>query len=492
VDLFSEGKSMATCEDKAPYQSSKAHQANEKVVTISVPPMTPGQRWSLRLGLLKCSIREYLVFDSILFKKAFGLLRLLLGSLLYICGRRQKGFAILAQVHRSALSEWGDRQVERLVRSACQAIEGGADHPLLHVYADHIRHISPTPQTAKFFEDPVKLLKGGMIVLKSSGPNEKGVLFLYYSYLYPLFAKLFDVKTIAEKYHLVLEPSWSGFCDLTVLPFTRLKQPVFVGSIEPRDTQFIQSLGSNLVPVSFSSNTWVDHRVFRPLSGVVKDLDIVMVAGWSEYKRHWAFFSALRRLCKQGVKPKVALIGYRIDKSQEDICRQAQLFGVSDLLEFYELLSAEEVNIMLNRAKVNVLWSRREGVNRTIIEGMFAGVPCIVREGMNYGYNYPHINARTGRFSTEGRLPQDLLEMIEHYQGYSPRDWVMQNMSCQRSTALLNQAIMSKALQLGEVWTRDLVVKTNELTGLCHWNPEDRTQFGQDYEFLRSTVAKQS
>ena len=101
----------------------------------------------------------------------------------------------------------------------------------------------------------------------------------------------------------------------------------------------------------------------------------------------------------------------------------------------------QEVNRHLNRAKVNVLWSRREGFNRAIIEAMFAGVPCILRQGINYGHHYDYINPSTGRFSTEKDLPRNLSEMIESYSSYALRDWVMKNMSCQRGTEILNECI---------------------------------------------------
>ena len=100
------------------------------------------------------------------------------------------------------------------------------------------------------------------------------------------------------------------------------------------------------------------------------------------------------------------LIGYPLEFSKDRIYREAQLQGVADQLELHENLSPEDVNRHLNRARVHLLWSRREGVNRAIVEAMFAGVPSIVRDGMNYGHRYPHINPSTGRFSSEEDLPR--------------------------------------------------------------------------------------
>ena len=80
--------------------------------------------------------------------------------------------------------------------------------------------------------------------------------------------------------------------------------------------------------------------------------------------------------------------------------------------------------------------------------------------------------------------------MIESYSSYSPRDWVMKNMSCQRGTEILNECIKKKALELGEVWTQDLVVKTSELNGTLYWDPDNKNRFAADYDFLRSALLK--
>ena len=63
--------------------------------------------------------------------------------------------------------------------------------------------------------------------------------------------------------------------------------------------------------------------------------------------------------------------------------------------------------------------------------------------------------------------------MIENYDRFDPRDWVMAHMTCQKSTEILNEAIRTVALDAGERWTCDLVVKTAGLGGLRYWDPDD-------------------
>jgi len=78
--------------------------------------------------------------------------------------------------------------------------------------------------------------------------------------------------------------------------------------------------------------------------------------------------------------------------------------------------------------------------------------------------------------------------MIQHHDQYSPREWVLAHMSCQRTTALLNQAIKAKALALGENWTVDIVAKINELGCVRYWDADDESRFIGDYDFLRSCI----
>jgi hypothetical protein len=89
--------------------------------------------------------------------------------------------------------------------------------PAIKFFQEYVRHLSPTTATSKFFENPERILGARMLVLKSPGKNEKGVIVVDYSFAFPLLARFYDISRIAENYYLVLEPSLSGYCDLDVL-----------------------------------------------------------------------------------------------------------------------------------------------------------------------------------------------------------------------------------------------------------------------------------
>jgi len=409
------------------------------------------------------------------------------GRVLVRTGRRSAAFSILAKLHQADAFDRASRLAEQLAQQfAVNAARGGA--PRTDLCRDYARTLRPPSWAESYFRDPCSLLGRLALVIKPRSDREKGVLVVKYNYTFSHIYRFFDIERIASKYHIVLEPSWSGYCNRAILQYCSVSAPVFVEAAEPRDAEFIRTLGANLVAVPIASNWWVDHRVFRPLPGVTKDTDVVMVATWARYKRHFQFFRVLGALRRQGHPLRVLLIGYAGDMTRNDIAHLAAFFGISDQIEIYDGVSQERVNELVNRARVSLIWSRREGVNRAIIESMFAGVPCILRDGFNYGYKYPYVNEQTGCFTSETDLPQTLLGTIRSSDRYSPREWVSVNMSCQRATALLDEAIGARVGALAEPWSGGLAVKTNSLQMMAYWNVEERDRFEADYAFLRTTL----
>jgi glycosyltransferase involved in cell wall biosynthesis len=444
------------------------------------------ERSGLWLKLSKLRLKEWLAFDSALSKKAVGLACYLAARLCRARGDHRRAFQLLSKLHRGDFLALAKAEAERVAREAAAHAARGEDDPVLSLYREHIDGMTTTPRTEKFFEDPTKLLGPLAMVLKSHRSGEKGVLLLLYSHTFPLFAHLFDLQAIAERYYVVLEPDWSGFCDPNTLSYSQYHFPVFVQASEPRDIELITGLRSNLIAVPTSNNWWVDHRLFRPLAGAAKNMDVVMIAGWGEYKRHHMFFRALARLRRAGHTIRVLLLGYPVGFTREDILCQASYYGVADQLEVHEWVPYDRMNELLNRAKVHVLWSRKEGAPRAIIEGMFSGLPCILREGFNYGYPYHHINEQTGCFAGERDLPDKLLWMIERAPTFTPRQWVAEHMSAQRATEILSEVIGSTAAARGELWRGGLAVKVNKLHGMEYWDPRDQHRFADDYDFLLS------
>jgi glycosyltransferase involved in cell wall biosynthesis len=300
-------------------------------------------------------------------------------------------------------------------------------------------------------------------------------------------AGLFNLGAIEDRYTIVLEPSWAGICLPEILSYSRQRRPVFVETQEPRDHGFLDQLGFNLRVVPIAANWWVDHRVTPPQPRS-RDIDVAMVAAWADVKRHWRVFRALAELRRRGHRLRVSLIGYRYDRTREEIEALALHFGVQDQIEIYERISHDEVWALLWRSKIHVLWSRREASGRAIIEAMLADVPVIVREGLTFGYPYPYINEHTGKFVPERDLGAAMLDMIAHRDRYSPRNWILEHMTAEKATSILEARLRDAATAAGEPWTEGLVVKTSTLDTQRYWDPADRAKFDADYRFLETQL----
>lgn len=436
----------------------------------------------LRLGadLFEQRVKEWARFDATGLRGLAGLAGVAAAGALWLAGRKQPAFKLASALHRGACFPGMDHLVQRGI-CGLRARDPGW-------FEAQARATDESPGAGMFVENPSRLLGTRVLVLKSPGAGEKGLIAVDYSFTFPLFACLFDVREIAERYYLALEPSWSGYCDLDILCYLGYGFPVFVQASEPRDAAFLQGIGGNLIAVPTGANWWVDHRIFRPIPGLAKDADLVVVSGWSRFKRHAALFAALARLRARGDRLKVILAGYHGDLGRDGIFNLGRYYGVADQLELHEHVSQEEVNRLYNRSRANLIWSRREGVNRAIVEGFFAGTPGILRDGFNYGYHYPFINPATGCFSGEKELPEVLLHVVKHSGEYAPREWAMAHMSCQKALAVLDTAVGDYARSVGEPWSGGLAGKTSHLNAMAYWDEADWDRFATDYDFLRSAL----
>lgn len=427
------------------------------------------------MRFLAKKLKEFMLFDFVLSRHLFSAAVLLSANFFWLLKAKKKAVDLWLHLHRANYTTYASKVAERRISNLLSA---PTSKVVSSIFQDHIHGVSATNETVR------KLLGHRILVVKSPSAKEKGVIFLDYNYVFPLFLKFFDIGEVSRKYRLVLEPSWSGYCDLDILCMTTVPDKVIVQAGEPRDFQLLNKIHSNLLPINTAANWWVDYRIMRPLE-VEKVNDIIMVASWSNFKRHYRFFEAISKAKSLGKELRVALVGYGTELSKDAILKQAAHFNVETQITIFENLTPEEVNIQYNKSKVNILWSRKEGFNRAIIEGMFAGIPCIVREGFNYGYEQPYINSSTGMYATEADLPTKLIEVVSRFEDFAPRDWVLKNMSVPIATQLVNEQLKQIAKQAGEEWTVDIVPKTCHLNTMEYWIPENKTTFLNDYRFLK-------
>jgi glycosyltransferase involved in cell wall biosynthesis len=226
------------------------------------------------------------------------------------------------------------------------------------------------------------------------------------------------------------------------------------------DEEFLRRLHSNLRPIALGSSDWANPEVFVPLEGTEKAFDAVMIARWRVWKRHHVLFRALRRIGDRRYRVALAAAPALGRSDREAILDMIGHFGLGAQITVFEHLSHPELNVVLNRSKVNVLLSRQEGGNRGLCEGFFAGVPGLALKG-HLGVVASHFNRETGRLIDEADLAETLLEFRERWRDFNPRPWALANVSPEISTRRLNDELRQLAAERHEPWTRDIVAKCN-------------------------------
>jgi glycosyltransferase involved in cell wall biosynthesis len=227
---------------------------------------------------------------------------------------------------------------------------------------------------------------------------------------------------------------------------------------EKRDYDFLQTLGTNLIPVSYGCGDWVNPSIFRPLKDQGKRYDAVMIARWALYKRHHVLFRVLRKLRDPSFK--VALVADPWPANREEVEKLMDVYGVRGNIDIFANLRAEEVNKVMNQSKVNLLLSLQEGGNRSLFEGFFADLPGLALKN-NIGIPKDYFNPQTGKLIEENNLKSELLYFREHWDNFNPRAWAEANITPEITTAKLNELLKRLAYQRREEWTQDLVAKSN-------------------------------
>ena len=175
----------------------------------------------------KAAIRELLVHDlKLIHKPAARLVYAAIVGMLHgpSASLRSRGISHLLRLHGGALSESVDAAIARRIR---RMLAGGASagNASMRAYFQSVVDRAVSAFLAGHQPDPSRLIGSRLLVLKSYRPGEPGVLAVDYSHVFPLLAGLFDLPRIAERYRIVLEPSWTGLCTADILMFTGLEVP---------------------------------------------------------------------------------------------------------------------------------------------------------------------------------------------------------------------------------------------------------------------------
>lgn len=330
--------------------------------------------------------------------------------------------------------------------------------------------------------------QGDLMILKcfNHSNQEKGVLLIQYTESFAKFAAVYDLDKIAQRYQIILEPSWWGYQNVNFLFFYKLPTEVIIQCPYHKDYSFIKKLDHNFYPVKIGAGDWVDPETFGILKPNEKKYDIVMVGNWSKIKRHKILFQSLSKL-ENSQDYKIALIGYPSHgRTMADVKEEAKLFNLDKRITFFERIKPSQVSQILSESKLNLLLSLGEGANRGIYEGLFCGNVLIVYK-YNRGVNRTIINEHTGFLADDNELPYIIEKAIDMYNGYDTANWARKNTGYRNSSKKLNE-ILKKITQINNrAWTTNLVEKKNMPNGL-YANENGRLKLLPEYEKISACL----
>jgi len=321
------------------------------------------------------------------------------------------------------------------------------------------------------------------IILKSPTPDgEKGVFYVSFEDNWLRLVEHGDVPKLLDEYFLIVASSWSppDFPSLWAVAHIG-PDPIFVQISNPSDMKLHERLPHGIRAVPIMASNWSNPEFYRPRPHGVREIDILMVAGWSRFKRHWLLFRALRKMRRD---LRVVLIGQDSEgRTADDVWGEAKAFGVAGRIEIIRDADIDTVTEYQCNSKTSVVLSAREGSSVVVTESFFADAPVGMMHNAHIGSRV-YINHQTGALFRHETLAVQLSELIEQHESYRPRAWATANVSCFHSTKTLNSLLCGYSRERDVPWNRDIVP-------MC-WRPDpvyvrdaDAKQFTPAYQDLR-------
>lgn len=325
---------------------------------------------------------------------------------------------------------------------------------------------------------PIKAVADRILILKLpkfSGKNviEKGAIIIKFSETFAPIYQSLNVQLLSKYFRIVLEPSSSGYSAEEILVWTTLSpEKVVVLAPDAGDFRFLSDLNSNLIPVVLGASDWVNPTIFRKVNDVQKIYDAIYVANFNPVKRVDRYIRAVAQINRKNHNFQAALVCAGFGSSQRAIMTMLESVSNSSNITLFHAMPQSELNQLFNQSKVNVLLSLKEGANKGLSEGLFAGTPALLL-AENVGVNRAIVNAQTGRVVSDANLEESLMWFSKHYHDFEPAEWALKHISPTTSTQKLSKILKEIELSEGRQWTIDLMPKVNQ-PELAYLNPEDQ------------------
>jgi glycosyltransferase involved in cell wall biosynthesis len=313
----------------------------------------------------------------------------------------------------------------------------------------------------RFFPETKEPLIRNGIILKAPADGERGVLLITFEDQWLRMLRHARLEALARDYELVLSPTWSPPHDLAIATVAALwpGERIFTLLSNFEDEEVYARFHPKLRPVPLLASSWVDPKVFASAE-TEKAFDVVMVANFSPYKRHRAFFATLLAARRQGRKLRVLCAGVPWQgRTAASLQAMANEYGVGDQLTIKVNLSDADLRAAIRSGRTAVIFSLIEGSCVAAAECLLLDVPLGMLANAHIG-SKSFINPRTGRLLRPGarKTALDLARFVDDSASFRPREWMLERgVTYAGSTKVLNDAIRGEVIRSGGAWSKGLV-----------------------------------
>jgi len=292
------------------------------------------------------------------------------------------------------------------------------------------------------------------IVAKSPiSANERGILIVSFETELEKLVLGEHFERIEAQYQIIFLPTWQpAYSRALFLLAARATRSYCLMSASPDDLRMNIVLGELCVPLPFQASSWARDANY-PIS-IEKTVDIVMLANFSKYKRHWKLFEGLRDI---GVPLRVVIAGRPWGgRTAETLMTEARAFGVDKTIELVPDPTDEMVATLLARSRLFCALSHREGSFIAVAEALLAGTPVALYSNAVIG-SKAFINLHTGfLLNPQQALAPQLRDILKVVGLMQPGTWARSEISAEANVAKLNKCMQQLAQCSGEAWTTDV------------------------------------
>jgi len=142
-----------------------------------------------------------------------------------------------------------------------------------------------------------RLIESATVLKPYISEREKGVIYFSFEYQWTRILQNCDVNEFRKYYHLVLAPVWAVPYSLVNFLFPVYWDDIIFSHLsDPNDAVILPRISPNYITVPLLCSSWVNPEWFKPVPFEKKDIDLVMLANFGKYKRHFVLFKALREM----------------------------------------------------------------------------------------------------------------------------------------------------------------------------------------------------